>query len=151
MVDCLGGWNQYMWLVSCRRQGMLTQGPAPDPKCKLIISSYLTLPQLLDCLICTRNAMPIVLLLQMMAGGGGGGGVDGIGGGGWLMYIRVWVGGQRVGIILWFLFSFSCAFAFCCLTFLVPLFRWLEHDGCCVCFFVFSLFSLSLVPLTRSH
>ena len=49
---------------------------------------------------------------------------------------------------------FSCAFVFCCLTFSVPLFRWLEHDGCygcCVCFFVFSLFSLSLVHLTRSH
>ena len=45
----------------------------------------------------------------------------------------------------------SCAFVFCCLTFSVPLFRWLEHDGCCVCFFVFSLFSLSLVSLTRSH
>ena len=40
----------------------------PDPKCKLIISSFLTLPHLLDCLICVRNAMPIVLLLQMMGG-----------------------------------------------------------------------------------
>ena len=28
---------------------------------------------------------------------------------------------------------------------------WLEDDGCCVCFFVFLLFSLSLVPLTRSY
>ena len=70
---------------------MLTQGPAPDPKCKLIISSFLTLPHLLDCLICTRNAMPIVLLFQMM------GGWDRCG---WFIYIRVWVGGQGVGIIL---------------------------------------------------
>ena len=31
-----------LWLVSCRRQGMLTQGPTPDPKCKLIISTFLT-------------------------------------------------------------------------------------------------------------
>ena len=30
---------------------MLTQGPAPDPKCKLKISSFLTLPHPLDCLI----------------------------------------------------------------------------------------------------
>ena len=45
------------------------------------------------------------------------------------------------------LLFFSCAFLFCCLTFSVPLFRWLEDDGSCVCFFVFSLFSLSLVPL----
>ena len=50
-----------------------------------------------------------------------------------------------------FAFFLSCAFVFCCLTFSVPLFRWLEHDDCCVCFFVFSLFSLSLLPLTRSH
>ena len=70
---------------------MLTQGPAPNPKCKLIISSFLTLPHLLDCLICTRNAMSIVLLLQMM------GGWDRWG---WLIYIGVWVGGQVVGIIL---------------------------------------------------
>ena len=45
---------------------MQNQGPAPDTKCKLIISSFLTLPYLLDCVICTRNAMSIVLLLQMM-------------------------------------------------------------------------------------
>ena len=42
-----------------------------DPKYKLIISSFLTLPHLLDCLICTRNNMSIVLLLQMMGGEGG--------------------------------------------------------------------------------
>ena len=57
-----------MWLVPCRRQGMLTQGPAPDPKCKLNISSLLTLPHLSDCHICTRNSMSIVLLLQMVGG-----------------------------------------------------------------------------------
>ena len=55
-----------MWLVSSRRQGKLTQRPAPDPKCKLHISSFVTLPHLLDCLISTRNSVPIVLLLQMM-------------------------------------------------------------------------------------
>ena len=33
-----------------------------------IISSFLTLPHLLDCFICARNAMSIVLLLQMMGG-----------------------------------------------------------------------------------
>ena len=45
---------------------MLTEGPTPDPKCKLNISSFLTLPHLLDCLICTRNSVSIVLLLSMM-------------------------------------------------------------------------------------
>ena len=48
---------------------MLTQGPAPDLKCKLNISSFLTLPHLSDCLISTRNYMSNVLLLQMMGGG----------------------------------------------------------------------------------
>ena len=45
---------------------MLIQGPAPDLKCKLIISSFLTLPNSLDCLTFTRSTMSIVLLLQMM-------------------------------------------------------------------------------------
>ena len=48
---------------------MLNQGPTPDTKCKLIISSFLTLPHLLDSLICTENAMSIVLLLQIMGEG----------------------------------------------------------------------------------
>ena len=56
------------WLVSCRRQGMLPQGPVPDPKCKLNISLFLTLLHLLDYLICTRNSVFIVLLLWMMWG-----------------------------------------------------------------------------------
>ena len=41
---------------------MLTQGPGPDPKCKLDILSFLTLSHLLDCLICATNSVPIVLL-----------------------------------------------------------------------------------------
>ena len=53
----------FVWLVSCRRQGMLTQGLVPDPKCMLNISSFLALPHLLDCLICTKNSVSIVLLL----------------------------------------------------------------------------------------
>ena len=69
----------------------------------------------------------------------------------WWIYIRVWVGRQALGIILQFMFL-SSAFTVCCLAFSVPLFSWLEHDGCCVCLFVFpSFFSLSLVPLTRSY
>ena len=47
---------------------MLTEGPAPDPKCKLNISSFLRLPHLSYCLICTSNSMSIVLLLQMVRG-----------------------------------------------------------------------------------
>ena len=59
---------------------MLTQGPASDLKCQLIILSFLTLSNLLDCLIFTSNTISVVfLLLQLMrywgGGGGGGGGV----------------------------------------------------------------------------
>ena len=82
---------------------MLTEGPAPDPKCKLNIS-FLTLPHLSDCLIYTSNYMSIVLLLQMVGRGrekrkereGGRG--DGIGER-WFIFNRVWEEGQRVGII----------------------------------------------------
>ena len=123
-----------MWLVSCRRQGMLTQGPTPDPKCKLNISSFLTLPHLLDCLICTKNSVCIVLLLWMMG--------DGIGGR-WLICIRVWV-------LCQFFFIFICAFVFWSLMSCV-FFKWVEHDSCCVNFLVYYLFPLSLVPLTRSY
>ena len=38
----------------------------------LTISSFLTLSYSSDCLICTRNTMPIVLLLKMMEGQGNG-------------------------------------------------------------------------------
>ena len=70
---------------------MLTQGPAPDPKCKFNISSFLTLPYLLDCFICIWNSMSIVLLLQMMGGWDRWGVVN--------LYRGVG-GGIRVGIIL---------------------------------------------------
>ena len=130
-----------MWLVSCRRQGILTQGPAPDHKCKLNISSLLTLPHLLDCLIYTRNSVSIVLLLWMM------GGWDRWG---WLIHIRVWVGGQGV-VIYYLLVLFFFLFALLSFGLSCPLFfRWVEHESCCVCFFVYYLFYFSPIPLTRS-
>ena len=93
---------------------MLTQGPTPDPKCKLIISTFFTLPRLLDCLLCARNAMSIVMV---------GRGKGGRGRGGWLIYIRVWgEEGQGVGIMVYFLFL-SSVFVFCCLIFSDALFR----------------------------
>ena len=129
-----------MWLVSCRRQGMLTQGPTPDPTCKLIISSFLTLPHLLDYLVYTRNVLSIALLFQMR------GRMRQVGGG---YFILACWWGNRWQVSSYVVFSY--AFVFCSLTFSVPLFKWLEHDGCCVRFFNFSLFSLSLVPLPRSY
>ena len=47
---------------------MLTQVPAPDPKCKLNISSFLTLPHFSDCFISTRNSVSIIFLLRMIGG-----------------------------------------------------------------------------------
>ena len=127
-----------MCLVSCRRQGILTQGHESDPKCKLIISSFVTLPHLLDCLICTRNAMSIVLLLKTM-----GGRIR------WVMFDLYWGVGRGTGSryhLIAFVF-FSCAFAFCSFMFSIPLFRYLEHDAV----MSVSLFSLSLVPLATSY
>ena len=48
---------------------MLTQELAPDLKCNLIISLFLTLPHLFYCRICTGSVISIVLLLQMMGDG----------------------------------------------------------------------------------
>ena len=47
---------------------MLTQGPAPDLKCELNITSFLTLPHPSHCLICAKNIMIIILLFQVMGG-----------------------------------------------------------------------------------
>ena len=98
-----------MWLMSCRRQGMLTQGPTTDLKCKFNISSFLTLPHPLDCLICAKDRMVIVRLLQQMGDGKVGP---------WFIYISVWMEGLAVGIIFFqFLFSewyfFNFFFCFC--------------------------------------
>ena len=80
-----------MRLVTCWKKKIPTQGPESDPKFKLNISSFLTLSHLLTCLICTKNVMSVVFLLQMAG--------ERISEG-WLIYINVWVVGQRVGIIL---------------------------------------------------
>ena len=134
-----------MWLVSCRRQGMLTKGPTPDPKCKVNISSFLTFPHLLDfhiyCLI-----LGILCLLYCYYEGWR----DGIGSR-CLIHIRVWVWGERLGgyylIVCFFLlvllpFVLSCPVSF---------FKWVEHDSCCVYFFVCYLLFLSPVHLTTGY
>ena len=80
---------------------MLTQGPAPNPKCELNITSFLTLPHPLHSPICAKDIMVIVVLLQVMGGWEGWG---------WFIYLRVWVGGQGVGIFFLFFVLFLC----CC-------------------------------------
>ena len=111
-----------IWLMSCRRQWMLTPGSASDPKCKLNISPFLTLPHLLNSLICTNNAMSMVLLLQMKGRWDCWGVVD--------LYLGVGEGtGGGYHSVFLVLLDF--------VTSSVPLFRWLEHDRCWTCFFVF--------------
>ena len=101
--NILGGQSQWMWLVSWRRQGMLTQGPAPDPRYKLNIISFLTLLHSLHCLICTKDIMN--MLLQVM--------------GGWEVWVFFYIcqgvgGGQGVGVIFFFYFLFCfCAVVNC--------------------------------------
>ena len=87
--------------MSCRRQRILIEGSTPDPKCELIISSFHTLPHLLDCFICSRNAMSIVLLLQIVRVW------DRLG---WLLFIRVWVGdrgGYHLIVLVFFIVLFN--------------------------------------------
>ena len=129
-----------MWLVYCRGQGMLTQGPTSDLKCKFNISSFLRLPHSSDCLICTRNSFFIVLLLSM---------IERWDMWGWLIDSRVWLGDRTWVLSHSYFYLSFCLFVFwshmSCLFF-----KLVEHDSCCVCFFVY-LFSLSPVPLTRSY
>ena len=62
---------------------MLTQGPASDPKCKLIFSSFLTLKHLLDRLIFYQECHNHCIVVTYN------GGWDRWG---WFIYIRVGVG-----------------------------------------------------------
>ena len=136
-----------MCLLSCRRQGVLTQGPARDPKCKLNMSSFLTLPHLPDCCICSRTSMALVFLLQMTREWDSWG---------WMIYNRVWEGRQEVGIIVQFLFLFlwvffTCAFVLCSLVSSIPFLSDQSMIAVASVSLFFYFFSLSLVPLTRSY
>ena len=91
-----------MWLASCKRQGMLTHRPTPDLKCELNIASLLTLPHPLPSPVCAKDLMVIVLLLQVMRG------MERFGG--WLIYVKVWVGGHGVGIIFFLFFVLFLCF-----------------------------------------
>ena len=80
---------------------MLTQEPAPDPKYKLNISLSFTFSHPLDCLICAKDIMIVVLLLLQMMGDEK---VDR-----WFIYVRVWVRGQGLGVIFFLLILCFCA------------------------------------------
>ena len=77
---------------------MLTQGPAPDPKCELNIT-FLTLPHPLHSPICAKDFMVTVFLLEVMRGWEGWG---------WFIYFRAWMGVQGVGIFFLFFVLFLC-------------------------------------------
>ena len=125
--------------------GLLQEARDADSKAptryqvKLIISPFLRLQYLLDCLICTRNVIYIVLLLQLMPQGLGRC---------CFIFIQVGGGGRR-GLVSSY-FSSLILVVFCNFTFSVPLFSCLEHGNFCVCFFICSLFSFALLPLTGS-
>ena len=67
LIVCADAINKCGWCLA-RGRGCWLKGLQQDPKCKLIISPFLTFPYLIHWLICTRN---IVLLLQMTEGMGG--------------------------------------------------------------------------------
>ena len=123
---------------------MLTQGPIPDPKCKSNISSFLTVPHLSDCLICTRNSVSIVFLLELVGRWHRCGVVDFITGRG---------RGDKGCVLSCSFCFFSFHQCFCCL-FSHVLCRFVLRNQstiAVVCFFVLYFFSLSLVLLTRSY
>ena len=101
---------------------MLTQEPVPDPKCELNITSFLTLPHPLHCLICAKDIMVTLLLLQVMG--------DGKVGGGSFMLGFGW--GDGVGITV-FLF-------FVVFVLLLIVLSWLVHDSL-LCLFHCSFFA----------
>ena len=112
-----------MWLV-CRRPGVLTQGLAPDPKCKLnICETYSSLSIRLPHL--RQGIMVVLLLLQVMGDGKVGG---------WFIYVRVWVGDR----------GRYCIFCVFCSAFVLLLIvlSWLVHDSLPVLLFFFFCFYL---------
>ena len=124
-----------MWLVSCRRQG-----PALDPKCKFIISSFLAFPHLLDCPNCKRNVMSIVLLIQIMEGMGQVGMVD--------LYEDVgWGTGSGYHLIV---FVFFLVLLYFVLSLSQSLYSTHQSQSMVTLVFV-SLSSLFLVPSTRDY
>ena len=98
--NCFGRWSQWMWLVSCRRQEMLTQGLTPDRKCELNKTSFLTVPHPVYCpiwsLYCCFKWWRIGKV------------------GRWFIYVRVWVRGHGLCTVFFPLFVlFLC----CCWLF----------------------------------
>ena len=124
-----------MWLVSSRRQGMLTQGPASDPKCGLNITSFLTLPHRLHFPICAKDIMVTVLLLQVMRKWEG-----------WKVVHLLGFVGKGGGDRGWVLCFFYVLFCFCAV---VGVLSWLLHDSLLCLFHCSFSASFSLVPSVR--
>ena len=109
---------------------------------KLNISFFITLPHLLDALICKSNSMSIVLLLKMMLGWDRSRG-------GWF------ISGFRLGDKAW-VPSCSCWFFLLvlCLLFSHVLYLYFKVSRAWCLFvslFVYYLFSLSLVAVTKNY
>ena len=102
---------------------MLTQEPAPDPKCELNITSFLTLPHPLHCPICAKDIMVIVLLLQVMGGWEGWG----------VVHLSQGLGGGTGG---GYIFSIFCSV----FVLLLIALSWLVHDSL-FCLFHCSFFA----------
>ena len=131
----MNGINKFGWLP-CTRQGMLTEVLAPNPTGKLNISSVITPLHLLNSLISTMNSVSILLLLWVV--------------GEWDRWAVVdsqqGVGGTTAGG--YYLIVFLCIFLL--VSHVLSLFKWLEHDSCCVCFFVYYLFPRLPLQVLRS-
>ena len=58
LIVWVGRINRCGWCLAGGRENLESRAHS---KCKLIISSFLTLPHLLDCFIFTKNAMSIIM------------------------------------------------------------------------------------------
>ena len=123
--------------ISYISRGHCNQGKR---RCSIIHSFWHMLRLVNNCPICTRSSVSIVLLLRTMGGWQRWGLVDSYQG----------VGGGEQGSGYYPIVFFICAFVFWSLMSCL-FFKWVGHDSCCVCFFVYYLISLSRVPLTTSY
>ena len=120
------------------RHGVPTEGSPPDHKCKLNISSFLTLPHTLHCHITLSHLYQEYHDHCFAANDGGMGRLrDGS--------FMFGLGGRTGGGGHIFLLSLLSVFV------LLLVFSWLIHDSCCVCFIARFLLSLSLVPLIMHY
>ena len=109
---------------------MLSHNPSPNFKCKFNILLFLTLPHRVDCLICAKDIMNIVLLIMIIVKLW----LDWKRGIGWFM---LQLGTRDKGWVSYLFWVSYYTDTFCSdFVMLFNVLSWLVHEGYCICFFV---------------